>query len=58
MTVEVVDAVGRRVATLWDGPLVAGEHTLRVPEGLVPGTYVIRVTGMTVRESRRLTVVR
>ena len=37
-------ALGRRVATLTEGPLAAGDHTLAVPVGSLPaGAYVVRV---------------
>lgn len=60
MRIEVYDVMGRQVATVHDGPLAAGEHSLSLDAApLAPGVYVIRAvapTGMTV--SRRLTVVR
>lgn len=59
VTVEVLDLLGRRVATLLDRELAAGATTLRVDAGLlVPGQYVVRFTGETVSGSQRLTVTR
>lgn len=46
VTVEVFDAVGRRVALLHDGPLAAGPHVFDVDGGRLPsGVYLARVTG-------------
>ncbi len=60
VTAEVYDALGRRVATVYDGPVAAGASTALVVEAsaLAPGAYVVRVTGETFAETRRLTVVR
>lgn len=59
VTVEVVDLLGRRVVTLHQGELAAGEVTLQVPAGmLAPGTYVVRALGETVQSMQRLTVTR
>jgi len=60
VTVHVSDALGRRVAVLHDGPLAGGvDHTFGIDgAGLPAGVYVVRVVGETVRESRRVTVVR
>ena len=60
VTVEVFDAVGRQVATLFAGEMTAGQ---RFPmsldaAGLVSGVYVVRVTGESVATARRVTVVR
>ena len=44
--VRVVDALGRTVATLLDGPLPAGAHTLTWDgAGLAAGVYVVRLDG-------------
>jgi hypothetical protein len=41
----VYDVLGRRVATLVEGPLGAGTHTLTTTSAeLPPGVYVIRAT--------------
>ncbi len=56
--VEVYDALGRRVATAFDGPMAAGVAT-RVPlelSGVAPGVYVWRVTGESFAQSGRLTI--
>lgn len=53
------DVLGRRVATLHDGPLAAGTHTLSVDGSAFPaGVYVARVTGDGLAEALTLTVVR
>ena len=58
VTVEVFDALGRRVATAFDGP-VSAETTVTVPTAtLAPGLYVVRVQGETASETRLLTVMR
>lgn len=57
--VQLVDARGRLVATLWDGPAPTGSTVLDVPTaGLAAGTYLVRArsAGETVWQS--LTVVR
>lgn len=58
VTVEVYDAIGRRVATLMDEALVAGR---RYPvtldgRGLKAGVYVVRVRGESVEASQRVTL--
>ncbi|PAP78442.1 T9SS type A sorting domain-containing protein [Rubrivirga marina] len=60
VTVDVLDALGRRVAVLHDGPLLSGvDHTFGVEGAALPaGVYVVRVVGETVRQSRRVTVAR
>ena len=56
--VTLVDALGRRVRTLWDGP-AAGALRLGVEAGgLAPGVYAVRVEGGAASAVRRLTVVR
>lgn len=57
--VEVFDLLGRRVATLLEGAVAAGEHVLAVDaSALSPGLYVVRAQGEGFSESRRLVVVR
>lgn len=53
-TLDVVDALGRRVATLADGTFAAGTHAARWDaRGLAPGVYVARLrTGEGVRTAR------
>ena len=60
VTATVVDALGRTVATVFDGEAAAGvDVNLSIDAArLAPGVYVIRVQGATFAESRRLTVVR
>lgn len=44
--VEVFDVRGRKVATVWNGPLPAGPTRLRfAPEGPAAGVYLLRVAG-------------
>ncbi|MEM1116089.1 MAG: T9SS type A sorting domain-containing protein [Bacteroidota bacterium] len=43
VTVEVVDLLGRRVATLADRPFSAGPHSLDLPRSLASGTYLVRL---------------
>jgi choice-of-anchor B domain-containing protein len=57
---EAFDALGRRVAVLYDGPAAAGAVTELVLEaaGLVPGPYLVRVTGETFTTARPLAILR
>ena len=56
--VDLYDALGRRVATLWDGPAV-GDVELSVDASrLAPGVYVVRAAAGGLAATRRLTVVR
>lgn len=59
-TVEAFDALGRRVAVLHDGPVAAGEQTLRwEAEGLPTGVYVVDVrTSAGDVATQRVTLVR
>ncbi|GAB5536671.1 MAG: hypothetical protein Rubg2KO_29200 [Rubricoccaceae bacterium] len=41
--VTIFDTLGRQVQRLVDGVLPEGETALVIPEGLVPGTYALRV---------------
>ena len=58
--VELYDALGRRVAVVFDGPVAARTTVpVAVASGtLAAGTYVLRVVGETFADTRRLTVVR
>ena len=59
MTVEVFSVTGRRVATLHDGAVAAGDLALDLDASALPsGVYVVRAVGETVRLSERITVVR
>ena len=60
VTVTVVDALGRSVATLHDGPLSAGSHTLAwdASAALASGVYVVRLSGDAGVSARRVLVVR
>jgi hypothetical protein len=59
---RLYDVLGRRLATLYDGPLPAQESrtmTLRTDElGLSSGAYFLRLVGEDGTRTRRLTVVR
>ena len=58
--VDLYDILGRRVMTLLDGEVRAGE-TVRVQvvtNGLPPGHYLVQATGDGHRVSQRLTVTR
>ncbi|MBL0175587.1 MAG: T9SS type A sorting domain-containing protein [Ignavibacteria bacterium] len=59
LRIELYDAMGRRIATLFDGSATAGEHVLPFDaSGFVPGMYFVRlVTGGRV-EVRKMVVVR
>ncbi|OZC01768.1 T9SS type A sorting domain-containing protein [Rubricoccus marinus] len=57
--VSIYDALGREVGVAHEGTLAAGSHVVTLPvESLSAGTYIVRVTGGDVAETRRLTVVR
>ncbi|MEP0549114.1 MAG: T9SS type A sorting domain-containing protein [Rhodothermales bacterium] len=59
VTVEVFDALGRRVARLHDGPLAARRHAFAFRPGDLPsGVYYARVHGDGVSETRPLVHVR
>ena len=59
LTAQVFDALGRQVATAFDGTLAAGsELGIDVPTGLAPGLYVVRVQGATFSQSRTFVVAR
>ena len=60
VTVEVFDAVGRRVAVPFEGQMVPGaQRTVDLATyTLAPGVYVVRVQGASFTESRRLVVTR
>lgn len=60
VTVEVFDALGRQVATLFEGTARAGGRYPFALEaaGLRPGVYVYRATGETFSLSQRATLVR
>ena len=57
VTVALYDALGRRVASLFDGAAGAGaEHAVETPGGLPAGAYFVRLEGETVRATRSLVV--
>ena len=59
VTVEVLDALGRRVALLAEGDAAAGTRTLALPVGrLAPGAYVVRMTAGRESVTRPVVVVR
>ena len=58
-SVRVLDALGRAVATLADGPLAAGGHTLSLDAARLPaGVYAVVATVGGERSVTRVTVVR
>ena len=54
----VYDVLGRQLAVVVDGELVEGETVLQMPDGLAPGTYVLRVEVPGAVETLTFTVVR
>ena len=52
--VEVFNALGQRVETLYDGALI-GEKALRFGQAYAPGLYVVRITGETFRQTLKVT---
>ena len=58
--VEVLDLLGRSVAVLHDGPVVAGSALpVRIAAaGLPAGVYVVRAAGESFSLTERVTVVR
>lgn len=59
LSVEVYDALGRRVATALDGTVPAGPTTVTVPTArLAPGVYTVHVRGARGAATRLLTVAR
>ncbi|HYE96867.1 MAG TPA: hypothetical protein VD962_11725, partial [Rubricoccaceae bacterium] len=60
VTLDVYDALGRRVATLHDGPLAAGaEHRFTFEGGALPsGAYAVRVVGEDFTAARTITRLR
>ena len=51
--IEVVDVLGRHVATLFEGTMTVGAHAVAVGgAGLAPGVYLVRVFGDDFGESR------
>ena len=59
VTAAVYDALGRRVASLWDGPFGAGQHTLTVDSAaLRPGLYLVHVRSGAGAATQTLTVAR
>jgi hypothetical protein len=64
LRLELYDVAGRRVRTLVDGPVEAGEHTLSlapvdgVGRGIASGIYFVRMETPEVTEIRQVTVVR
>lgn len=55
---DVFDPSGRRVATIHDGLLGAGLHTLAVPARLASGVYAVRVRAGDAQQTIAVTVVR
>ena len=59
LRIELYDAMGRRVATLYDGTATAGEHVLPFDaSGFIPGMYFVRLATGGKTEVRKMVVVR
>lgn len=59
LSVSIFDALGRRVASLVDGPHPAGPHALTLDAtSLPPGTYLVRMVADELVLTQRLAVVR
>ena len=58
LTVDVLDLLGRRVATLFEGAAAAGQTVTATASGLAPGVYVVRAQSAAGVATRRLTVLR
>ncbi|MEL6615349.1 MAG: T9SS type A sorting domain-containing protein [Bacteroidota bacterium] len=57
--VAIYNALGREVAVAHDGPLAEGTRAIRLStSALPPGTYLVRIAGEGLAETRRLTVAR
>ncbi|MEM6784236.1 MAG: T9SS type A sorting domain-containing protein, partial [Bacteroidota bacterium] len=60
VSVQVYDLLGREVATLADGRIEAGTHTMMLDgRGLPSGVYVVRLeTGAGTVQTQRVTLLR
>ena len=58
LTVDVLDLLGRRVATLFAGSAAAGQTVEATAAGLAPGVYTVRAQSAAGVATERLTVVR
>lgn len=59
VTLTVYDVLGRKVATLAEGPMAAGAHEVRLnARSMASGTYVYRLSTPVGVQARRLTIVR
>lgn len=59
VTVEVHDALDRRVQTLYDGALAAASETLTFDASMFSvDVYIVRTTGEDFAETRRVTAIR
>ena len=54
----VLDVLGRQLAVVVDGTLPRGSHELAIPNGLTPGTYMLRVQVPGGEETLTFSVVR
>ena len=55
---SVLDMIGREVATLVDGERGVGAHLVPFPDGLSPGTYIVRLTTAAGTFARQVTAIR
>ena len=58
VALAVYDVLGRRVAVLAEGDRPAGRHEARLPGGLAPGSYLVRIEAGLDVAVRRLVVLR
>jgi hypothetical protein len=64
LRLEVYNVLGQRVATLWDGPLAAGSHSMiwngldQAGKGVASGVYLYQLQGDGVRYMRRMLLLR
>jgi hypothetical protein len=59
ISIDVFDVAGRRVATLFDGRVADGEHTVSWNSaGMPSGVYHVRLTGPAVLASKKVMIVK
>lgn len=55
---RVLDMGGRAVLTLEEGSRSAGNHTVQLPSGISPGSYILAITADNVRIAKQMQVLR